>query len=152
MRTPIADAQRLEHARYHPSPDLEQYVEHFWAVRWDLHGLPPHRAEALPHPSVHLVFERWVGGRIMGVARGKFSTMLEGSGGVFAAKFTPGGFYPFVRTPIVTFTNSRASLSSIWGPAGEGLEQAVLGESEDASRIAIVEEFLRRQGPGPDET
>ena len=82
LNTATADPRRYQHARYHPSPDLELYVEHYWSVAWELRGLAPERAETLPHPSVHMIFERPVGGRIAGVARGKFTRVLEGKGGV----------------------------------------------------------------------
>src|SRR5687767_11348823 len=95
LKTAAADPQRYQHARYHPSADLEPFVEHYWSVQWDLRGRPPDRAETLPHPSVHMIFERNVGSRIAGVTRGRFSRLLEGEGGVFAVKFKPGGFYPF---------------------------------------------------------
>src|SRR5262249_15160780 len=62
----------LRHERYHPSPDLELYVEHYWVVEWDL-GQRSHRAETLPHPSVHLIFEPGRPTRIRGAARAKFS-------------------------------------------------------------------------------
>ena len=35
-------------------------LAHFWSVQWDLRGQPPYVAETLPHPSVHLIFERGV--------------------------------------------------------------------------------------------
>jgi AraC-like DNA-binding protein len=98
-----------------------------------------------------MVFERGVGGRIAGVARGKFSTLLEGNGGVFATKFRPGGFYPFVRTPIVTFADSTVPLGSVWGPDGDALERAVLALNDDDARMEIVEDFLRERRPRRDE-
>jgi hypothetical protein len=150
LKAAAADPQRYQHARYHASPDLEPYVEHYWSVQWDVRGLAPERVETLPHPSVHMIFERTVGGRIAGVARGKFSRLLEGEGGVLAAKFRPGGFHPFVGVPISTFTDTVASLRDVFGAAGNALEQAVLAEGADASRITLIEDFLRRCRPGPD--
>jgi AraC-like DNA-binding protein len=151
LKTPVTDGRRLEHFRYHPSPDLAAHVEHFWTVRWDLRGLPRHRAETLPHPSVHLVFESGVGGRIAGVSRGKFSTLLSGKGGVFAAKFRPGGFYAFARKPVVTLTDSRIPVGELWGRDGSELERAVLSSDQDDARIALIERFLRDRRPEPDE-
>jgi len=151
LTTAPVDGQRVEHVRYHAAPDLAPYVEHFWVVGWDLRGLPSHRVETLPHPSIHLVFERGVGARIAGVARGKFSTVLEGYGGVFAAKFRPGGFYPFVRSPMLRFTDSTVSLGSVWGQDGNGLERAVLALTDDDARVEVVERFLRDRGPNEDE-
>lgn len=151
LATAVADQQRHRHARYHPSPDLAAYVEHFWSVQWDLRGVPPVLAETLPHPSVHMVFERNVGGRIAGVFRGKFSRVLEGEGSVFAAKFTPGGFHPYAGVPLSTLTDTTVQVGEIFGPAGDALEHAVLAESDDDARIAIVESFLRDRMPAPDD-
>ena len=152
LKTAVAEPQRYRHARYHPSPDLEPYVEHYWSVAWDLRGLDPERAETLPHPSVHMIFERPAGSRIAGVARGKFTRVLEGDGGVFAVKFRPGGFYPFAGTSISTFTNRIVSLREVFGADGEVVERAVLAETSDDARIATVEDFLRRRQPQIDES
>src|SRR4029453_4327650 len=57
LKTP-GTSPRYRHERYHPSPDLDPYVEHYWVVEWDLRGQAPQRAETLPHPSVHMVFEQ----------------------------------------------------------------------------------------------
>ena len=48
LKTPVADLQRYRHERYHPSPDLELYVEHFWVVEWDLREFRPIRTLSLP--------------------------------------------------------------------------------------------------------
>src|SRR5262245_38104676 len=102
----------LRHERYHPSPDLELYVEHYWVVEWDL-GQRSHRAETLPHPSVHLIFEPGRPTRIRGAARAKFSRTLRGRGGVFAVKFTPAGFHPFARIPVSTFTDRTSGVRHV---------------------------------------
>src|SRR6266540_2829865 len=54
LKTTVADRQRYRHERYHPSPDLDPYVEHYWVVEWDLRGQAPEQAETLPHPSEHI--------------------------------------------------------------------------------------------------
>lgn len=150
LRSAVADRQRYSHARYHASPDLNQYVEHYWSVRWDLRGLKSERVETLPHPSVHMIFDQHLGTRIGGVARGKFSRILEGEGNVFAAKFRPGGFYPFVRVPVSSFTDAIVNLHDVFGGEGDVLGRTVLAESDDPSRIMAVESFLRRHRPKAD--
>jgi AraC-like DNA-binding protein len=151
LKTMAADRRRMRHERYHPSPDLEPYVEHYWVVEWDLHGQPAQRAETLPHPSVHMIFEP--GGRscIRGAARAKFSRVLAGRGGVFAVKFTPGGFHPFARVPVSAFTDRIVTLRRVFGADGDAVNRAILAERSDRSRIAIVERFLRARNPQPDE-
>ena len=141
----------MTHARFHPSADLAHLVEHFWAVQWNLDGLPPHRAETLPHPSVHLIFEPGRGARIAGVARGKFVRTLEGHGSVIAAKFRPAGFCPFLQQPMTTLTDQVVTPDSVWGPAGGALEQAVFAQGDHDSKIVVIESFLRTMAPAPDE-
>ena len=150
LKTEAVDARRFDHFRYHASPDLEPYVEHFWVVRWDLRGLPPYRAETLPHPSIHMTFESGKGARVGGIRRGKFSTVLKGEGGVFGTKFRPGGFYPFLQHPVALLVNKTVTLKSLWGSDGVALGKAVLAEKGLDQRIALVEDFLRHRQPERD--
>ena len=117
-------------------------MEHYWVVEWDLRGEAAERAETLPHPSVHMIFERAGKSRIRGAARKKFSTLLEDKGGVFAVKFTPGGFYPFVGVSVSAFSDKIVSLRDVFGRQGDELDCAVLAEDTDPSRINLVERFL----------
>jgi AraC-like DNA-binding protein len=142
LKTLVSGRGRFRHERYHPSPDLEQYVEHYWVVEWDLRGEAPERAETLPHPSVHMIFERDGRSRIRGAARKKFSKLLDDKGGVFAVKFTPGGFYPFVGVPVSGFSDKIVSLRDVFDRRGDELDRAVLAEDTDLSRINVVESFL----------
>ena len=151
LRTPLVDPARSRHVRYHPSPDLAPYVEHYWSVAWDFRGASPERVEILPHPSVHLIFERQIGARITGVPRGKFSRLLSGQGSVFAVKFTPGGFYPFLGAPVSTITGTIADVQDVLGDEGVALARTVLAKRTDAGRIESVEAFLRRQVSEPDD-
>src|SRR5262249_12473140 len=110
----------------------------------------PSTVETLPHPTVHLIFENGVGGRIGGVAKGKFSTVLTGEGRIMAAKFRPGGFYPFVRCPVSTFSGKILNVAEYWGAAGKAIVDAVLNEESDDARHRLIEDFLRRLDPEPD--
>jgi AraC-like DNA-binding protein len=143
--------QCYRHQRYHASPDLDPFVEHYWSVDWDLRGRPPQQVETLPHPSVHMIFERGGKSEVRGPARAKFSRYLERKGRVFAVKFRPGGFYPFVRVSVSRFTDSVMSIKDVFGSQGPGLVRTVLRTENDSSCIAAVETFLRRQRPQADE-
>jgi AraC-like DNA-binding protein len=151
LKTAVADQRRYRHERYHPSADLDPYVEHYWVVEWDLRGQEPERAETLPHPSAHMVFERDGGSRIRGAARAKFSRILDGKGGVFAVKFRPAGFYPFVGIPVSRFSDRTVTLHEAFGAEGDHLDSAVLAKSDDLDRIDIVESFLRARRTVSDE-
>jgi AraC-like DNA-binding protein len=116
-----------------------------------MRGLPSHRVETLPHPSVHLIFEDGLGGQVSGITKGKFTRLLSGLGGVFAAKFRPGGFYPFVRTPVAGFADTTLSPGRVWGRDGDALERDVSSQAGDDGRMAVIEAFLRARRPEPDE-
>ena len=155
LKTATAAPERYRHDRYHPSPDLAAYVEHYWAVEWDLRGLSPERAETLPHPSVHLIFERDADGRetssrVTGVARGRFSRELSGQGGVIAAKFRPGGFYPFVNGDISSFTDKAIPVVEVFGAPAEAAARSIFAARDDATRISALEGFLRQRQPVAD--
>src|SRR4029077_5631115 len=75
---------------------------------------------------------------------------LEGQGGVFAVKFTPGGFHPFANVPVSRFTDDIVRLADVFGGDGDALDRAVLAATEDDPRIEAIERFLRDRAPGVD--
>jgi AraC-like DNA-binding protein len=97
-----------------------------------------------------MIFEHHVGARIAGVAHRKFSRVLQDEGGVVAAKFTPGGFYPFAGVPVSRFTDATIPLGDVFGRDGDVLERTVLAGPADPSSIPIIEDFLRKRLPAPD--
>jgi AraC-like DNA-binding protein len=133
-----------------PAPDLDFYVEHYWIVRWDLRGEEPYRSETLPHPCVHLVIQQDQS-RVVGVATGKFSVLLEGNGRVFGVKFKPGAFYPFVKSPIARFTDTSLDLRDAFGSDGVRFEEAMLRLVDDGAMVALAEQFIRERLPERDE-
>jgi len=148
LPTPAEGA--FAHARVAPTADLARFVAHHWTVAWDLRGREPHVQKTLPHPCAHLVIEE---GRseIVGVLTTIFERTLEGRGVVFATKFTPGGFHPFARVPLVDLTDRRIPLNEMFGADGVALERAVLEAPDDAARFARLEEFLRTRERAPDD-
>ncbi|HET6569110.1 MAG TPA: helix-turn-helix domain-containing protein [Rhodothermales bacterium] len=148
---PRAGERQFALGRYAPSPDVGYFVETYWTVAWDLRGREPHVQETLPHPSVHLVFEDG-GPRVYGIDRGKFARVLEGTGRVFAVKFRPGGFYPFVNVPVSRFRGGPRSLREVLGVDGRGLQEAILSCGDEARMVALAEGFVRERLPERDET
>lgn len=146
-----AAEKKLQLALHSPSPDLSFFVEYYWIVSWDLRGQEPYLQENLPHPCVHLVFQKDKTA-VFGVIKGKFSYLLENKGRVFGVKFRPGGFYPFVKTPISSFTDRAVSLRDMFGVADKALEEAILGRENESEMIGLVENFLCGRLPEQDET
>jgi AraC-like DNA-binding protein len=141
---------RVRYSRRLPAEQLRFFVEHYWLIDWDLSEHGPEAAATLPHPSVHLVLEK---GRsaIVGVVRGKFTRVLEEKGRIFGIKFRPGGFYPFVRTPVTKFTDRVVDVACVFGPSGRELEADVLSPDDEQKRVAAADRFLERRLPPRDE-
>jgi AraC-like DNA-binding protein len=139
----------FHHARVAPPDALHDFVEHFWLVRWDLSGLPPQTRETLPHPSVHLVFERGLT-RIFGVHTARFTRVLEGAGCVFGVKFRPGGFRPFLGRPVTTLTEGSLALRDLFGADADTLEEAVLAHADEHGMVETATRFLTDRLPPPD--
>ena len=141
----------FHHARLAPPDALARVVQHFWIVRWDLQGGPPQVRDTLPHPNVQLVIEAGRS-RVQGLHSGRFTRVLEGSGGVFGIKFRPGGFHPFLRKPVSTLRNRSLALAEVFGAGGELLESAVLSQRDDAGQVQAASAFLASVLPPVDET
>ena len=132
-----------QHRRLLPAPELAAFVEHFWWVTWELGDTATRTVETLPHPSVHIVFERGKAGELVGIHRGRFTRVLAGSGEVFGIKFRPGGFYPFWRAPIAELVDRRVRVADAFGSDGAAFAQAVEHESDAEHRMQLAEQFLR---------
>ena len=143
----MADASRP----YLLSRDLETYVEHYWSVEWDYRGVTPGHVEI---PRTERPHE-------LRASRGRpdhgrpppyvLAAAERRRGTAFAVKFTPGGLYPFLCCSISTLTDTTTAIESIFGGDGVALARTVQPARSDARRVAIVEAFLRRRAPAPDE-
>jgi AraC-like DNA-binding protein len=69
---------------------------------------------------------------------------------VFAVKFRPGGFFPFLRRPMAELTGRALSLRAAFGRGGPALARQVLALEDLGQQVALVEGFLREGLPAPD--
>jgi AraC-like DNA-binding protein len=139
----------FHHARHAPSPALAGVVQHFWIVRWDLPGGASQLRETLPHPNIHLVLQPGRT-RIQGIVSRRFTTTLEGKGGVFGIKFRPGAFRPFLRRPVSALRDRSLPLREVFGAAGETLEASVFAQTDDRAQVVVAEAFLAAHLPPAD--
>lgn len=151
-----AGLERFRVERIAPAPALAPFVEHFWVLRWDLRGRPPHRQQVLTRPSVHMSFtSRLTGGttraRIVGVVRDDFVEEIHDEGRVVGAAFRPGGFRPFMDAPVSTLTGRFAGVDEVFGSAGLALADEVFASARAEEAVGRVESFLAVLAPdGPD--
>jgi len=137
------------HRRYLPSPDLAPFVEHYWSFAHEFNA--PQLTETLPFPVVYLIFEHGEA-LVAGVQRRRFSRVLEGAVKVRAVKFRPGGFRPFLDTPVSTLTDKTVALTTLFGAQHADFVARVLAETDDQTAFAQIEVFLHARQPKADET
>jgi AraC-like DNA-binding protein len=136
----------FEHVRFAPAPELAPFVEHFWGVAWDLEE--PVVRETLPHPSVHVLFERGHSG-VGFVSRKRWARTLSGRGQVLGVKFHPGCFRPFYPRRLSELTGRVLPISRVFGRTGAALQKRILGSDlKEGARFA--EAFLLERLPLPD--
>ncbi len=145
-RIPVGE---FAHGRIEAPPDLADRIEHFWAVHWNLDGLPPQLQETLPHPNVHLVVEPGTSAA-WGVHTGRWTRMLEGRSSAFGIKFRPGGFRGLLGRAVASIADDTIASTALFGTAAKQLDE-VLGCDDVASAAVVAADFLRPRLPAADE-
>lgn len=146
-----------------PAPELRPHVEHYWLIDWDLQE--PYTSQVVPHPCVHLVFQRSESGgpaeragtaEVYGVVQGLFSQRLEGRGRVCGVKFRPGTFRPFAPgRPVSDWTGRRVPADEALpapegGPPASVIAPDVLGPADEDARVAALDAYLLPLLPATD--
>jgi AraC-like DNA-binding protein len=150
LRRPLS-AGKLSHARRSPPPDLAYWIAHYWMITWDLRGQAPHIAESLPHPNIHVVFEK-DSSVVSGVQTRKFSRQLEGRSQVFGIKFKPGGFRPFLKSSVSSLADSTVPANRIFGKAVDALTTILASCRKESEKVSAANTFFRARLPERDDT
>lgn len=138
------------HSQLPPSKKIDFFVQHFWIVEWNLIEKGPQFPETLPHPNVHLVFEKGKT-KISGIHTKKFVRNLEGVGSVFGVKFKCAGFYPFLKKPVSEISNHLIDFEEVFGIKSNQLELDIFSQTTNEAKIKIAEDFLLMQLPEKDD-
>ncbi|MEM7020532.1 MAG: helix-turn-helix domain-containing protein, partial [Pseudomonadota bacterium] len=134
-----------------PSDTLDAFIEHYWTVVWRLPSGEDFIQETLPYPSVHVAFEPG-NSEIVFAMQGRFTRHLIGQGRVFAIKFHPGGFFPFMQAAQHCYLNKRLPVSEVWPdfPISE-FESYINTDSDELKLAERLDEALCPRCPPPDE-
>ncbi|OBZ11327.1 helix-turn-helix domain-containing protein [Bacillus sp. FJAT-26390] len=130
--------KKFQLSRYTPSEPLRRFIKHYWVVSWNLEGEPPYLQDVVPNPCVNMVMEDHRSG-IYGVASRMYTKKIEGKGQVFGVKFQPGGFYPFVLSPLSSLTDQALSVEAVFGTDAARYEQELHSTTDIARKIALTE-------------
>ncbi|PRY38077.1 helix-turn-helix domain-containing protein [Umezawaea tangerina] len=136
------------HSFPEPAPDLAPFVDHFWAVTWDLTGQPPYRQLVVPNPTVQLSF-RAGGAEVHGVGRRSGFKVLDGVGRVFGVAFRPGCFRPFLGRPASTITDRVLAAADLFPDVPA---RAMAEAPDEAAQVLVAQDFLRSVRPERDPT
>lgn len=143
--------KKFQLSRYAPSDPLLPFIKHYWIINWDLEGHAPYFQDVVPNPCVNLVIEDHQSG-IYGVASQMYTKKIEGKGRVFGIKFQPGGFYPFLNSPLAELTDQALSIQAVFGTETIAYEQQLRLAADPAGMIALTEALILRHLPQPDES
>lgn len=134
----------VEHGRVVPCAELASLIEHHWWARWSVPR--PVHTETLPHPSVHLVFERQgrsaLRAEVFGVTTGRFVRELRGSGFVFGVKLRPAAQAALIASNSHDLTDQVKPLSEVFGEGGRQLARDIVRAADMDARVALAESFL----------
>ncbi|MFE2421840.1 DUF6597 domain-containing transcriptional factor [Streptomyces hokutonensis] len=141
---------RVHFRRPEPAPPLRPYIEHYWLIDWDL--TEPYVSHVVPHPAVHIVFQRLAGEdafvEIAGIPHGLFAQKLEGRGRVCGIKFRPGAFRSAVPDrPVSEWTGARIRQPEVFPDTDPA---TVLDPLDERDRVAALDAFLLALDLHPD--
>ncbi|MFD2468586.1 DUF6597 domain-containing transcriptional factor [Amycolatopsis silviterrae] len=125
--------------RHPPAPELRDFVEHHWVLRWDL--TESHDQHVLPNLSVHVTFFPEACG-VYGPAHELFTHRLSGRVHGIGARIRPGCFRPFLDAPVRTLADRMADVTTIFGPAAAVAEKSVRNAETDAEMITAIDNLL----------
>jgi AraC-like DNA-binding protein len=141
---------RVHFRRPEPAAPLRPYIEHYWLIDWDL--TEPYVSHVVPHPAVHIVFQRLAGEdafvEVAGIPHGLFAQKLEGRGRVCGIKFRPGAFRTVAPDRAVSeWTGLRVRQPEVFPDIDPA---AVLDPSDESARVAALDAFLLALDLRPD--
>ncbi|MGW0836880.1 AraC family transcriptional regulator [Streptomyces prunicolor] len=141
---------RVHFRRPEPAEPLRPYIEHYWLIDWDL--TEPYVSHVVPHPAVHIVFQRLAGEdafvEIAGIPNGLFAQKLEGKGRVCGIKFRPGAFRAVAPDrPVSEWTGVRVRQPEVFPDIDPA---AVLDPADESARVAALDSFLLALDLRPD--
>ncbi|HSE55245.1 MAG TPA: DUF6597 domain-containing transcriptional factor, partial [Nocardioidaceae bacterium] len=146
---PRAGAELFTVERIAPRPDLAEFVDYHWLVRWDVPGT--HRQQVVPQPRVHVAAEQ---DRLLvhGITREPFERELSGKGLVLGTAFHPAGFRPLLGRSVGSLAGTVQPGLAVLGADDRPAASRILADGPDGELVEVMEEYLLALGPEPDET
>ncbi|MET8846447.1 helix-turn-helix domain-containing protein [Amycolatopsis sp. NPDC004625] len=127
--------------RHPPAPELAEFVDYHWILRWDRTGKPPYEQRVLPNLAVHATFFPGASG-VHGPARDVFSHRLAGRVQGLGVRFRPGCFRAFLGGPVRDIADRAVPLADVFGPAAVRAAESVRSARDDVEMTTAVDNLL----------
>jgi AraC-like DNA-binding protein len=146
----------MNYQTFEPSPSLATRVKCYWTLEHPKEETPE-KQTIVPDGCMEMIFhygdpykQYTEEGTTIIQPRcfviGQLTRPLEiaptGETGIFSVRFHPNGFLPFATIPIKELENTAVSLISLFGTAGQEIEQSILTANSTSDRIKRIETFL----------
>lgn len=145
----LPETGEIRVAHRQPARQVSSFIEYYWIVVWDLRDHLTHVQETLPHPNVHVVFER-NNSLVFGLVTGKFSRLLEGRSRAVGVKFAPAMFRSSLGIPVSQITDRSVPVRAVFGSDSTSLEGTLLSEIEDDEIVNAADCFFQSRIPKVD--
>ncbi|MCR6481472.1 AraC family transcriptional regulator [Amycolatopsis sp. OK19-0408] len=127
--------------RHAPAPELAEFVDYHWVLRWDLRGKPAHEQRVLPNLAVHVTFFPGASG-VHGPGRDVFSHRLEGRVQGLGVRFRPGSFRAFLGRSVSDIADRAVPLTDVFGPTAIDAAESVRTAADDAQMVRAIDNLL----------
>jgi hypothetical protein len=145
---PKAGERAFDVQRLAPRPELAEFVDYHWLVRWRV--AEPFEQQVVPQPRVHVATEH---GRLLvhGVTRRPFFRTLTGTGHALGAAFHAGGFRPLLKHTVGSVSDSVRAGLDVLHVDDRTAASRILGTDDPTTMVDALEEVPagHRSGPGP---
>lgn len=145
----------IKYQEYKPTRYLAKFVERYWSAYSEKSLL--HDKESLnPDGTIELTFnfggrhtqigentdKHFAGSFVIGVRKQALYFSHTDKLDLFSVRFKAGGFYPFFRIPVHTFSNGFIGLHDLFGNELKELEEQLHSAQSMEHRVCLVENFL----------
>ncbi|NEA62847.1 AraC family transcriptional regulator [Streptomyces sp. SID12488] len=147
---PHTAAERFHLTTEPPPEDLKRFLDGYWILNWNL--TEPHHQQVLTHPMVHLTFVTGGEAQITGIVSNTFTREISGTGRALGLRFRPGGFRPFLGSPVSTLTDRVLDVEDLFGEATQAAANTIITEPDVPTALELAATFLRSVAPTPSAT
>ncbi|MDK1287931.1 AraC family transcriptional regulator [Pseudoalteromonas umbrosa] len=136
-----ADTKNYDLRRYFPQVQLENFLEQFWFVDWDLNGKKPHIQQNLPDPNFHLVIEKNQA-KLIGPVSKLYTYTMKEQGRILGVKFHIGALSHLLDKPPSEYVDKEIAAREIFGEQVESIIMPLLDDECDKSVFNSLSVFL----------